>query len=72
MTISGNSRSQRVPIFLGVPQDSVLGPLLFILYTADITSLIAHHFVKGHRFADDVQAYFHGSSSAQLTLAGRI
>ena len=72
MIISGNSRSKWVPIFLGVPQGSVLGPLLFILYTADITSLIAHHSAKGHLFADDVQAYVHGPSSAQLTLCGRI
>ena len=46
--------------------------LLFILFTADITSLISNHSATGHLFADDVQAYVHGSPSAQLVLAGRI
>ena len=72
MIISGNSRSKWVPVVLGVPQGSVLGPLLFILFTADITSLIPRHSATGHLFADDVQAYVHGPPSAQLILAGRI
>ena len=72
MVIAGNSRSNWVPVLLGVPQGSVLGPLLFILYTADITSLFTKYSATGHLFADDVQAYVHGPASTQLTLARRI
>src|ERR1700733_12909862 len=49
--ISGNSRSHWVPVIYGVPQGSVLGPLLFILYTADIPSLFPIHSATGHLFA---------------------
>ena len=45
------------PLKFGVPQGSLLGPLLYILYTSEIEDIVLEHGLKIITYADDCQIY---------------
>jgi hypothetical protein len=50
-----NSTSDPALLRYGVPQGSVLGPVLFVLYTAPLADIMTTHSVLHHSYADDTQ-----------------
>jgi hypothetical protein len=58
VNFNGTSSSSR-EVVCGVPQGSVLGPLLFILYTSDVEHIVSRWSLKIHSYADDIQILGH-------------
>ena len=65
----GGSTSSTVCVTCSVPQNSVLGPLWFILYTADLADLSSTFGVNLYAFADDNQLYLHCSINDVISVA---
>ena len=54
---SSTTSSTPSSVLYGVPQGLVRGPILFLLYTADLLQLINCHHLHPHAYADDTQIY---------------
>ena len=68
----GNRHSPTSKVLYGVPQGSVLGPVLYVLYTSDVARLVEALGLGAHLYADDTQLYGHCSPANSFELASRV
>ena len=63
----GNAKSKTQKLSRGVPQGSVLGPILFCIYTIELSYILKRHGVFFKLFADDTQFYLTFSNIEDTT-----